>query len=131
MLCLLLAAVLRLAAFDEALIGADQTSILAAAANIASGRDFPGVGIKSSAGVMQTAVTGYLAALPLLLVHRIIAIKWFFSLLDLLALALPDALAPGEYRLLIGAYTWPEITRVFLESGEAAYEVRRWELPQD
>ncbi len=87
-LCLLLAAVLRLAAFDEALIGADQTSILAAAANIASGRDFPGVGIKSSVGVMQTAVTGYLAALPLLLVHRIIAIKWFFSLLDLLALAL-------------------------------------------
>lgn len=87
-MCLLLAAGLRLAAFDEALVGADQTSILAAAANIASGRDLPGVGIKSSVGVMQTAVTGYLAALPLLLVHRIIAIKWFFSLLDLLALAL-------------------------------------------
>jgi hypothetical protein len=44
-------------------------------------------------------------------------------------LPLPGSLPSGEYRLWIGAYTWPEITRVFLESGEAAYEVRRWEIP--
>lgn len=84
----LLAAYLRLAAFDEALVGADQSSILAAAADLAAFRALPLVGIKSSVGVMQTAVTPYLAALPLLLVPQVIAIKWFFSILDLLALAL-------------------------------------------
>lgn len=85
---LLLAAWLRLGAFHETLIGADQSSILAAAFDIAAFRSFPVVGIKSSVGVMQTAITPYLAALPLLLVRRVIAIKWFFSALDLLALAL-------------------------------------------
>jgi len=85
---LLLAAWLRLGAFHEALIGADQTSILAAAFDIAALRSFPLVGIKSSVGPMQTAITPYLAAIPLLLVRRVIAIKWFFSVLDLLALAL-------------------------------------------
>jgi hypothetical protein len=84
---LLLAAWLRLGAFHEALVGADQSSILAAAAEIAAFRSFPLVGIKSSVGVMQTAVTPYLAAIPLLIVPRVIAIKWFFSVLDLLALA--------------------------------------------
>jgi len=85
---MLIAAWLRLGAFHEALVGADQSSILAAAANIAAFRDFPLVGIKSSVGVMQTAITPYLAAIPLLLVRRVIAVKWFFSVLDLLALAL-------------------------------------------
>ena len=87
-LIMLLAAWLRLGAFHEALVGADQSSILAAASNIASFRDLPLVGIKSSIGVMQTAITPYLAAIPLLLVRRVIAVKWFFSVLDLLALAL-------------------------------------------
>jgi hypothetical protein len=87
-LIILLAAWLRLAAFEEALVGADQSSILSAAAEIAGFRDFPLVGIKSSIGVMQTAVTPYLAAIPLLLVPKVIAVKWFFSILDLLALAL-------------------------------------------
>jgi len=85
---LLLAAFLRLAAFEEALVGADQSSILAAAAEIAAFRSLPQVGIKSSIGVMQTAVTPTLAAIPLLIVPKVIAVKWFFSALDLLALAL-------------------------------------------
>ncbi|MCJ7548152.1 MAG: hypothetical protein MUQ30_00535, partial [Anaerolineae bacterium] len=84
---LLVAAVLRLGAFQEALIGADQASILAAAADIADLRDLPGVGIKSSVGVMQTATVAYLAAIPLLIVRRVIAVKWFFSVLDILAIA--------------------------------------------
>ncbi|MCD6285953.1 MAG: hypothetical protein J7M39_08585 [Anaerolineae bacterium] len=84
---LLVAAVLRLGAFQEALIGADQASILAAAADIADLRDFPGVGIKSSVGVMQTATIAYLAAIPLLMVRRVIAVRWFFSVLDILAIA--------------------------------------------
>ena len=87
-LLLLLAALLRLAAFQEALVGADQSSILAAAADIAAGRDLPIVGMKSSVGVMQTPVVGYLAALPFALLPRVISIRWFFSALDLLALTL-------------------------------------------
>ncbi len=86
-LILLVAAFLRLGAFQEALVGADQSSILASAADIAALRDFPLVGMKSSVGVMQTAAVAYLAALPLFLVHRVIAIRWFFSIIDLLALA--------------------------------------------
>ncbi len=85
---LLVGAWLRLGAFHEALVGADQSSILAAAADIVALRHFPLVGMKSSMGVMQTAVVGYLAAIPLLLVHRVVAISWFFGVLDLLALAL-------------------------------------------
>ena len=68
-------------------MGSDQASILAAAADIAALRRFPGVGIKSSIGVMQTAVTPYIAALPLFIVPKVIAVKWFFSVLDWLAVA--------------------------------------------
>jgi len=85
---LLLAALLRLGAFQEALVGADQASILAAAADIVDLRDLPGVGIKSSVGVMQTATVAYLAAIPLLLVRRVVAVSWFFGVLDVLAIAL-------------------------------------------
>lgn len=88
LLILLLAAALRLGAFDEALIGADQTSILSGAADIAHGVRFPLIGMKSSIGVMQPPATLYFAAIPLLLVQRVIAIKFFFSALDLLAIAL-------------------------------------------
>ncbi len=84
---LLLAAFLRLAAFDEALVGSDQSSILAAAAEIAALRDFPLVGIKSSVGVMQTALPAYLAALGWMLLPRVIAVKWLYAVLDLIALA--------------------------------------------
>lgn len=84
---LLLGAFLRLAGFEEALIGGDQASILSAAIDVATFRRFPLVGIKSSVGVMQTAVTPYLAALPLIWLPKVIAIKWFFSILDLLAMA--------------------------------------------
>jgi len=84
---LLLGAVLRLAAFDESIIRGDQSSILGAAIHIAHFRALPLVGIKSSVGVMQTAITPYLAAVPLLLVERAIAVQWFFAVLDLLALA--------------------------------------------
>ncbi len=87
-LILLLAATLRLAAFPEALVGFDQTSILSGAAEIADGVALPLTGMKSSIGVMQPAATLYLAALPLLLVRRVIAIKAFFSALDVLAVAL-------------------------------------------
>ncbi|OQA15203.1 MAG: hypothetical protein BWY63_02987 [Chloroflexi bacterium ADurb.Bin360] len=88
LLILLLAAMLRLGAFHEALIGADQTSILEGAVLIADRITFPLTGMKSSIGVMQPPATLYLAALPLLLVRRVIAIKFFFSVLDLLAIAL-------------------------------------------
>lgn len=84
---LLIAGWLRLGAFQEALVGSDQASILAAAADIAGLRRLPGVGIKSSIGVMQTAVTPYLAALPLIIVPKVIAVKWFFSMMDWLAVA--------------------------------------------
>lgn len=84
---LLLAALLRLAGFEESPIGGDQSAILAAAFDIAHLRGLPAVGIKSSVGVPQTAVTSYLAAIPLFVLPRVIAIKWFFSLVDLVAIA--------------------------------------------
>ncbi|MCD6344912.1 MAG: hypothetical protein J7M17_04830 [Anaerolineae bacterium] len=86
-LILLLAAILRLSGFEEALIGSDQTTILGQAADIAAFRAFPLVGIKSSVGIMQSPITSYLAAIPLFLLKKVIAIKWFFSILDLLAIA--------------------------------------------
>jgi hypothetical protein len=87
LLILLLAAVLRLSGFEETPIGGDQTAILATAAEIASFRSFPLVGSKSSAGVTFTALPQYLVALSLLLVRRVIAVRWFLSLLDLLSIA--------------------------------------------
>jgi hypothetical protein len=87
LLILLLGATLRLAAFDETLIEPDQGSILDAAFHIAHFRYFPLTGMKSSVGVMQTGVIPLLAAIPLFVVKRIIAVQWFFSALDLLALA--------------------------------------------
>ncbi len=84
---LLLGAFLRLAAFDETLIEPDQAAILDSAFQIAHLRYFPLTGMKSSVGVMQTGVVPLLAALPLLVVKRIIAVQWFFSALDILALA--------------------------------------------
>ncbi|MBN1874247.1 MAG: hypothetical protein JXA33_08445 [Anaerolineae bacterium] len=86
-LIFLLAAVLRLAAFDEALVAGDQSAILSSAFQVAHFRYFPLVGMKSSVGVMQTGIVPLLAAIPLLLVKSVIAVKWFFSVLDLLALA--------------------------------------------
>jgi len=87
LLILLLAATLRLAGFEETPIGGDQTGILATAAEIASFRSFPLAGSKSSVGVTFTPLPQYLAALPLLLVRRVVAVRWFLSLLDLLSLA--------------------------------------------
>jgi hypothetical protein len=84
---LLLAALLRLAGFEETPIGGDQSGILSTAAEIASFRAFPLTGGRSSAGVTFTAIPQYLAAIPLFLVAKSSAVKWFFSLLDLLAIA--------------------------------------------
>jgi hypothetical protein len=84
---LLIAAVLRLGGFQEVLIGADQSTILSGAANLVALRGFPLIGMKSSVGVMQTATPIYLAAMALALVHKVVSIKWFFSILDILALA--------------------------------------------
>ncbi|MCX7680634.1 MAG: hypothetical protein N2508_01485 [Anaerolineae bacterium] len=84
---LLLAALLRLAGFEQSPIGGDQSAILSAAFDLAHLQALPVVGIKSSVGVPQTAVTSYLAAVPLFIVPRVIAIKWFFSLVDLIAIA--------------------------------------------
>ena len=84
---LLLGATLRLVAFDETLIEPDQAAILDAAFQTATLRYFPLTGMKSSVGVMQTGIVPLLASLPLLFVKRIIAVQWFFSALDLLALA--------------------------------------------
>ncbi|MGC9400070.1 MAG: hypothetical protein ACP5HM_13160 [Anaerolineae bacterium] len=84
---LLLAAALRLGGFQETLVGGDQSTILEAAADLVALRGFPLIGMKSSTGVMQTATSIYLSALALALVHKVAAIKWFFSILDLLALA--------------------------------------------
>ena len=85
---LLLAAWLRLAAFDETLITPDQSAILDVAFQVTHGGYFPLTGMKSSVGVMQTPLVPLLAAFPLLLVRRVIAVQWFFSALDLLAVAL-------------------------------------------
>lgn len=87
LLILLIGAFLRLSAFDEALIEGDQSAILSVAINVAHFRYFPLVGMKSSVGVMQTGVIPLLAALPLMVVQRAIAVRWFFAALDLLALA--------------------------------------------
>ncbi len=84
---LLLGAVLRLAAFHETQITADQAAILDSAFQIAHLRYFPLTGMKSSVGVMQTGIVPLLAAIPLFAVKRVIAVQWFFSALDLLALA--------------------------------------------
>ncbi len=86
-LILLLGAVLRLAAFDETLILGDQSAILDAAFQTAHLRYFPMIGMKSSAGVMQTGIVPLLASIPLIFIKRIIAVQWFFSVLDVLALA--------------------------------------------
>ena len=86
-LILLIGAILRLAAFDETLILADQSAILDAAFQVAHLRYFPIIGMKSSAGVMQTGIVPLLAAIPLFFVKRIIAVQWFFSVLDVLTLA--------------------------------------------
>ncbi len=86
-LIVLLAALLRLAGFEESPIGGDQSYILAAAFDAAFLRGLPLVGIKSSVGIPQTAMTSYLAAIPLLIVPRIVAVRWFFSVVDLVAIA--------------------------------------------
>lgn len=80
-------AVLRLAAFDETLIEPDQSAILDAAFQTAHLRYFPAIGMKSSVGVMQTGIVPLLAAIPLFVVKRVIAVQWFLSALDVLALA--------------------------------------------
>ncbi|MBN1261470.1 MAG: hypothetical protein JXB35_12400 [Anaerolineae bacterium] len=85
---LLLAAFFRLAGLEQAYVGGDQASILGPAADIVALRSFPLTGIKSSMGVMQSPVALYLAAIPLLLARSVLAVKWFISVLDLLALAL-------------------------------------------
>lgn len=84
---LLLGAVLRLAAFDETLILEDQAAILDAAFQVASLNYFPIVGMKSSAGIMQTGVVPLISAIPLFFIKRVIAVQWFLSALDVLALA--------------------------------------------
>ncbi len=83
---LLLAAYLRLGAFDEAIIKGDQSAILDAAFQVAHFRYFPNTGMNSSVGVMQTGIVPLLAAVPLIVVKRIIAVRWFFAALDFLAL---------------------------------------------
>ena len=86
-LILLIGAALRLGGFQETLIGYDQSTILSRAADLVALRSFPLIGMKSSVGIMQAATPAYLAALALLLVHKVSAIKWLFSILDILALA--------------------------------------------
>ena len=84
---LLLGAYLRWGAFDEAIIHGDQSAILDAAFQAAHLRYFPDIGMKSSVGVMQTGIVPLLAAVPLLVINRVIAVRWFFAALDFLALA--------------------------------------------
>lgn len=84
---LLLGAILRLAAFDETLIEPDQAAILGQAFEVAWLNYFPLIGMKSSVGVMQTNVVPLLATIPLFFIKRSIVVQWFFSVLDLLALA--------------------------------------------
>jgi hypothetical protein len=84
----LVGAALRLAGFEEALIGADQTFILGPAAHMAAFRNLPLVSVKSSVGLWQPATQAYLAGVALLLVRQVSAVKWFYSLLDVVAIAL-------------------------------------------
>jgi hypothetical protein len=44
-------------------------------------------------------------------------------------LHLPEGLSKGTYHLLTGAYTWPQIERVFLNDGSPAFQVDRLTLP--
>ncbi|MGB9873154.1 MAG: hypothetical protein ACPLYD_16045, partial [Anaerolineae bacterium] len=85
-LLLLLASLLRLYGFEETFLAWDQSYLIANAIETARFHP-PPAGIKSSVGVYQTAVISYLAAIPWILVPRVIAIKWFFSVLDLIAIA--------------------------------------------
>ncbi len=85
-LLLLLASLLRIYGFEETLLAWDQSYLISNAIETARLHP-PLAGIKSSVGVYQTAVISYLAAIPWLLVPRVIAIKWFFSVLDLIAVA--------------------------------------------
>lgn len=105
-LIVLLAALLRLTSFETTLIGGDQSAILSAAFNIAHLNELPRVSIKSSAGMMHTAVVSYIAALPLFFVPKVSAVQWFFSALDVLAVAwLYHALhrAVGRRAAVVGA----------------------------
>jgi len=86
LLLLFLASLLRLGGFEEAFLAWDQSYLISDAIETARLHP-PLAGIKSSVGVYQTAVISYLAALPWILVPRVIAIKWFFSVLDLIAVA--------------------------------------------
>lgn len=86
-LLIVLASLLRLYGFEETLLAWDQSYLISNAIETARLHP-PPAGIKSSVGVYQTAVISYLAAIPWLLVPRVIAIKWFFSVLDLIAVAI-------------------------------------------
>ena len=86
LLLLFLASLLRLDGFEETFLAWDQSYLISNAIETARLHP-PLAGIKSSVGVYQTAVISYLAALPWILVPRVIAIKWFFSVLDLMAVA--------------------------------------------
>ncbi len=49
-------------------------------------------------------------------------------LLTYFTLWLPETLEPGEYRLLLGSYTWPALERMLLEDGHDAYEIAQWTI---
>lgn len=85
-LLVFLASLLRLDGFEETFLAWDQSYLISNAIETARLHP-PLAGIKSSVGVYQTAVVSYLAAIPWLLVPRVIAIKWFFSVLDGIAVA--------------------------------------------
>jgi 4-amino-4-deoxy-L-arabinose transferase-like glycosyltransferase len=84
---LILGAALRLAGFDEALIGADQGFILGPAAELVSLRGLPLVSVKSSVGMWQPATQAYIAGIALLVVNKVSAVSWLFSMLDVVAIA--------------------------------------------
>jgi hypothetical protein len=43
-------------------------------------------------------------------------------------LTLPAELPPGEYTLLIGLYSWPDLQRANLKTGEDTYRITTWQI---
>lgn len=86
-LILLGAAFSRWAAPDNTPMWGDQSLILGPALDFIHEGHVPFIGLKSSAHVYQPAMSIYFAIPPLAIIPRIISVRWFYSALDLLAIA--------------------------------------------
>ncbi|WP_322798186.1 hypothetical protein, partial [Thermoflexus sp.] len=84
---LLGAAFLRWAAPDNTPMWGDQALTLGPALDFIHEGQIPLLGFRSSAHIYHSALWIYLTIPPLALIPRIISVRWFYSALDLLAIA--------------------------------------------